>query len=153
MNTQSKENFVKKLASIAGVASASVVLSFPAFAVTNADASSANQPLNNRTAQADLVAQQSGSSPSTPGGGNNTTNQSPSMGGSNNINQRSTTGGVNNADQPSTGTSTTGTTSQIVGTSTMEENGRINRRLVTGGDSVRGVIFRCLNNPNPGCGI
>ncbi len=132
MSIQPKKNFMKKFVSIAGVASASVVLSFPAFALTNADASSFNQFANNQTSRTDLVAQQSGSD--------------RPMTGDSNTNQRSTTGGTNNTNQRNM------STNQTPRTSTMEENGRMNRRLVTGGDSVRGVIFRCLNNPNPTCG-
>ena len=145
---------MKKLVSIAGVASASVVLSFPAFALTNSDASTSNQLVNNQAnridstaIQTNLLAQRSGSDPSnTNTGGSSTTNQSPTTG--DNINQRSTTGGVNNTDRPST----TDSRRQAASTSTMDENGMMNRRLLTGGDSVRGVIFRCLNNPNLGCG-
>ena len=166
MSTQPKKNLTRKFISIAGVASATVALSFPAFALTNTDASHSNQFFNNQISRTDstlsnknLLAQGSGSDPSNNNttGGSSTTNQSPSTGGSNtnqspstggsNINQRSTTGGVNNTDQPST----TNRSSQVGNTSTMDENGTMNRRLVTGGDSVRGVIFRCLNNPNPNC--
>jgi hypothetical protein len=120
MSILPKKNFMKKFVSIAGVASASVAVSFPAFALTNADASSLNQFANNQTSRTDLVAQQSGS-------------------------DRPTTGGTNTTNQPNTNRN------QTPRTSTMEENGRMNRRLLTGGDSVRGVIFRCLNNPNPNC--
>jgi hypothetical protein len=155
MSTQPKKNLTRKFISIAGVASATVALSFPAFALTNTDASHSNQFFNNQISRTDstlsnknLLAQGSGSDPSNNNttGGSSTTNQSPSTGGSN-TNQRSTTGGVNNTDQPST----TNRSSQVGNTSTMDENGTMNRRLVTGGDSVRGVIFRCLNNPNPNC--
>ncbi|MBD0346857.1 MAG: hypothetical protein ICV63_18925 [Coleofasciculus sp. Co-bin14] len=132
MSIQPKKNFMKQFVSIAGVASASVALSLPAFALTNADAGSFNQFANNQTSRTDLVAQQSGSDRPTTGGSN--------------TNQRSTTGGTNNTNQRNT------STNQTPRTSTMEENGRMNRRLLTGGDSVRGVIFRCLNNPNPSCG-
>lgn len=136
MSIQPKKNFMKKLVSIAGVASATVALSFPALALPNGNANSSNQRFNAQTSQTDLVAQQSGSDRS-----NTDTNNT-------NINQRSTTGGINNTDRPSTDTNNT---NQRPNTSTMEENGRVNRRLLTGGDSVKGVIFRCLHNPNPSC--
>jgi hypothetical protein len=143
MSIQPKKNFMNQFASIAGVASASVALSFPAFALTNADANSFNQFANNQTSRTDLVAQQSGSDRPTTGGSD--TNQRSTTGGTNNT-DRPTTGGTNNTNQRNT------SRDQSSRTSTMEENGRMNRRLLTGGDSVRGVIFRCLNNPNTSCG-
>jgi hypothetical protein len=196
MSTLPNKNLMKKLVSIAGVASATVALSFPAFAVTNADATRSNQ-FNNQAYRTDssvssknLLAQSSGSEPSNTDGSRPTnlptnmdgsgtnqmppmdgsgTNQSPSMPtmdgsgsttqpsstGESNINQRSTTGGINNTLPSNTGGSnrtTTDGTNATTGMSNQGENNRM-RRLVTGGDSVRGVIYQCLNNPNPNCGM
>lgn len=141
MSIQPKKNFMRKLVSIAGVASATVALSFPALALPNGNANSSNQRFNAQASQTDIVAQQSGSDRPNTDTNNNTNNNTDT-------NQRSTTGGTNNTDRRSTDTNNTNPRPD---TSTMEENGRVNRRLLTGGDSVRGVIFRCLHNPNPNC--
>lgn len=49
----SKKFSIKKLVSLAGVASASILLSFPSLAQTNSNASSLNQLVNNSTRRAD----------------------------------------------------------------------------------------------------
>lgn len=49
----SKKFSIKKLVSLAGVASASILLSFPSLAQTNSNASSHNQLINNSTRRAD----------------------------------------------------------------------------------------------------
>lgn len=181
MSTLPNKNLMKKLVSIAGVASATVALSFPAFAVTNADATRSNQ-FNNQAYRTDssvssknLLAQSSGSEPSNTDGSSPTnlptnmdgsgTNQMPTMDGSGttqpsstgetNINQRSTTGGINNTLPSNRGDSNRTTTDGTNATTGMSNQGGNNRmrRLVTGGDSVRGVIYQCLNNPNPNCGM
>ena len=132
MSTQPNKNLMTKLVSIAGVASASLVLSLPAFAVTNTNASGSNQLSDNHTyrtesnvSSRDLLAQ-SGS-----GSGSSTT------GGSNRGNQTSTTSGSN-------------------GGSAMYSPANSNgggMRAVTGGDSVRGINWICLNNPRCGSGM
>jgi hypothetical protein len=150
MNTQPNENLIKKLVSLAGVASVSVFLSFPAFAITNAEASGSTQLFNNQTYNTDstefsknLLAQNSGGSDSDPDDVNNPTQRPTNTDGTNNTNQPSTTGGTNNTNLPST----TSGSNRVNQTSTGEQ--KENRRLLTGGDSVRGVNWVCLNNPNP----
>jgi hypothetical protein len=49
----SKKISIKKLVSLAGVASASILFSFPSLAQTNSKASSLNQPINNSTRHVD----------------------------------------------------------------------------------------------------
>jgi hypothetical protein len=49
----SKKNSIKKLVSLVGVVSASILLSFPSLAQTNFNASSLNQLINNSTRRAD----------------------------------------------------------------------------------------------------
>ena len=131
MNIQPKKNFLKKIVSIVGIASASVFLSFPAFTLTNPSASGSKQLVNNRAYRtgfsvrsSNLLAQNNtGNQPSTTGGSNRT-NQPSTAGGSNRVNDRYATGDSN----------------------------RRNIRALTGGDSVRGFNWVCLNNPNPRCG-
>jgi hypothetical protein len=48
----SKKNSIKKLVSLVGVVSASILLSFPSLAQTNSNASSLNQLINNSTRRA-----------------------------------------------------------------------------------------------------
>ncbi|HEY9651881.1 MAG TPA: hypothetical protein V6C95_14540 [Coleofasciculaceae cyanobacterium] len=149
MNTQS----IKKFLSLAGVATASVALSFPALAITNTNIINSNQPSNPQ-----LLAQGSmdGMNPSNDPSGDDLTNpgnvpdtdrisspeqvdpmSEPTPG--------STTGGINNTEPSST-------RRNPYGTSTMNEDNGKTRHLITGGDSVTGTIFRCVNNPNPNCG-
>ena len=131
MNTQPKKDYLKKIVSIAGIASASVLLSFPAFALNISSDSGSKQLVNNRAyhtgfsvSSSNLLAQ------------NNTGNQPSTTGGSNRTNQPSTTGGSNRVnDRYATG-----------------DSNRRNIRALTGGDSVRGFNWVCLNNPNPRCG-
>ena len=131
MNTQPKKNYLKKIVSIVGIASASVFLSFPAVALNIPSDSGSKQLANNRTyrtnfsvSSSNLLAQ------------NNTGNQPSTTGGSNRTNQPSTTGGSNRVnDRYATG-----------------DGNRRNIRALTGGDSVRGFNWVCLNNPNPRCG-
>ena len=181
MSTQPKKNLVKKFVSIAGVASASVVFSLPAFALTRTDATTSYQvnnqayPTSSSVSNRNLLAQNSGAEPSNSNMDVNSPtslptntdrdgiNQSPSMPtmdgsgsttqpsstGESNINQRSTTGGINNT-LPSSTTNDMNRSNQMYSETQGETNKM--RRLVTGGDSVRGVIFQCLNNPNPSCG-
>jgi hypothetical protein len=131
MNIHPKKNFLKKIISIAGIASASLLLSFPAFALNISSDSGSKQLTNNRAyhtgfsvSSSNLLAQ------------NNTGNQPSTTGGSNRTNQPSTTGGSNRVnDRYATG-----------------DSNRRNIRALTGGDSVRGFNWVCLNNPNPRCG-
>ncbi len=131
MNIQPKKNFLKKIVSIVGIASASVFLSFPAFTLNAPSASGSKQLANNHgyhtgfsVRSSNLLAQ------------NNTGNQPSTTGGSNRTNQPSTTGGSNRVnDRYATG-----------------DSNRRNIRALTGGDSVRGFNWVCLNNPNPRCG-
>ncbi|HEY9596527.1 MAG TPA: hypothetical protein V6D33_02530 [Cyanophyceae cyanobacterium] len=162
MNTQS----LKKFLSLAGVATASVALSFPALAITHSNTMNSNQLSNPH-----VLAQGSndGMNPSNDPSGNDMSNpgnvpntdrtsspeQAPMMNNSDGNSDRmsaptsgSTTGGINNAEPSST-------RRNLYGTSNMNnmnnDNGKI-RHLITGGDSVTGTIFRCVNNPNPNCG-
>lgn len=141
MTTQPNKNSIKKLVSLAGVASASALLSLPAFALTNSDVSSSNQLSNNYSYQSDSTGQLLAQAPSTP-----------------QENQPSSTGENNRTNGRSTNESTTNE-------STTNENSRSNRdlsrpadsngsgmRALTGGDSVKGINWPCLNNPNPNCG-
>ena len=131
MSTQPNKNLMTKLVSIAGVASASVVLSLPAFALTNTNASASNQFSDYHTYRTesnvsrDLLAQSgSGSGSSTSGGsnrGNQTSTSSGSNGGSGMYSPANSNGG--------------------------------GMRAVTGGDSVRGINWICLNNPRCGSGM
>lgn len=136
MTTQPNKNSIKKLVSLAGVASASALLSFPAFALTNSDVSSSNQLANNYSYRSDSTGQLLAQTPS-----KTQENQPSSTGENNRTNERST-------NERST-----------------NENSRSNRdlyrpadsngsgmRALTGGDSVKGINWPCLNNPNPNCG-
>lgn len=60
MNTQNQRNLLVRIASLAGVASASTLLSLPAMALTNFQPKSFSQSLNssNQTAQSKPVSQQ-----------------------------------------------------------------------------------------------
>jgi hypothetical protein len=138
MSAQLNGNLIKKLVSVVGIASVSVALSFPAFALTNTDASSSN-----------LLAQS----------GSGTGSSNPSSGGSNQGNDTSTPSRGNTGSQPS---NTGGTSSSSQQSTTSESNRRDmyspadssgrGMRALTGGDSVRGINWVCLNNPNPQCG-
>ncbi|SRR4028118_45508 len=132
MRTQLKKNSIKTLVSMAGVVGASVFLSLPGLALTNTNASGSNQLSDNHTyrtesnvSSRDLLAQ-SGS-----GGGSTTT------GGSNRGNQTTTTSGSKRG---------------IDMNSPANSNGG-GMRAVTGGDSVRGINWICLNNPRCGSGM
>lgn len=131
MNTQPKKNVLKKIISIAGIASASLLLSFPAFALNISSYSGSKQLTNNRTYRTDFSVSSSNLLAQ-----NNTGNQPSTTGGSNRANQPSTTGGSNRVnDRYASG-----------------DSNRRNIRAITGGDSVRGFNWVCLNNPNPRCG-
>ena len=145
MTTQLKKNSIKKLVSLAGVASASALLSFPAFALTNSDVSSSSQLSNNHNYRSDSTNQLLAQTPSNP------QENQPSSTGENNQ-----TTGENNR--------TTGENNRTNERST-RENSRSNQdlsrpadsngsgmRALTGGDSVKGINWFCLNNPNPDCG-
>lgn len=178
MNTPLNKNLMKKLFSLAGVATASVALSLPAFALTQTEASSSNQRLNPQTLAQDSrsIGDPSNDDITTPANLRNndrTSNteqvreevvQSDRMN-NDRMNQRSSEfapDGMNNGDRmmEATPASTTGginntepssTIRNLYGTSDMNDDGKI-RHLITGGDSVTGTIFRCVNNPNPNCG-
>ena len=147
MSEQLKKNSSKKLISMLSIASASIFLSFPAFALINSNATGSNQRLNSHTSsiksttgsRENLLAQSgtgngSSTSPSTPGGSNTTPSQTTPSGGSNTTPSQTTpSGGSETAPSTSQGRTTGGT-----GYSTDEG------RLVKGG-------WICLNNPNPKC--
>jgi hypothetical protein len=131
MRTQLNKNSIKTLISMAGVVGASVFLSLPGLALTNTNASSSNQLSDNHTyrtesnvSSRDLLAQ-SGS-----GGGS------------------STSGGSNRANQTTTSGSNRGT-----GMNSPANSNGGGMRAVTGGDSVRGINWICLNNPRCGNGM
>lgn len=132
MNPQWNKNLLKKIVGLAGVASASALLSFPAFALTNSDASSSKQPLNNHNYRIDLNGQLlAQNNPQTQ------ENQpSSTTDGNNRVNEQMT---KDRSDQASKEYSPA------------DSNGR-GMRALTGGDSVKGINWICLNNPNPNCG-
>lgn len=145
MSTQMQKNLMKKLISITGIAGAAVVLSFPAFAQINPNSgSNINQgsttimdPNNEDINQpGNVLDTDETSNPQQILDNNNRRNQPSSLSERDNINQRFTPGVQNQTND----------------LAQMDNNDGINRRLLTGGDSVRGVIFRCVNNPNPNCG-
>ena len=55
MSTHNYKNSIKKLVSLMGVASASVLLSFPALSLNNSNPSSSNESPNNRTSRVDSI--------------------------------------------------------------------------------------------------
>lgn len=176
MSTRLNHNLMKKFFSIAGAATATVALSLPAFALTRTEANSSNQGLNNQTLAQDSrsVGDPSNDDITTPANlrQNDRTSNSDQIRSqsdqSDRMEQRtseSTREGMNNSDrmsEPAAGSTTGGinntepssTRRNLYGTSEMNDNdnGRT-RRLLTGGDSVRGTIFQCLNNPNTNCGM
>lgn len=127
----SSKNSLKKLISMAGVASASALFSFPAFALTNSDASISRQTFNQHNDRTDstgqLVAQ------NTP---KNSDYQPSSRSDSNRANEGSTTDSSKKAHDMSRPADSNGS----------------GMRALTGGDSVKGINWICLNNPNPSCG-
>ena len=141
MTTQPNKNSIKKLISLAGVASASALLSLPALAITKSDVNSSNQLSNNYSYQSDSTGQLLAQTPSR-----------------NQENQPSSTGENNRRDDGSTNERSTNERST-------NESSRSNKdlyrpadsngsgmRALTGGDSVKGINWPCLNNPNPNCG-
>ncbi len=140
MNTQPHKNSLKKLVSLAGVASASILLSFPAFALTNSNASSSNQLSNNSNYRSDSTGQLLAQSPS-----RTQENQPSSTSGNNQTNERS------NSDTNERSNNYRSNRSNRDLYRPADSNGS-GMRALTGGDSVKGINWPCLNNPNPNCG-
>jgi hypothetical protein len=148
MSEQLKKNASKKLISMVGIASASVFLSFPAFALISSNASDSNQRLNTYTSPIDSTTVSSENLLAQSGTGNEPTPSAPSGGSDTNQTPTPSTpsGGSNTTPTPSTpsgGSQTAPSTSQgrtTGGTGYSTDDGR----LVKGG-------WICLNNPNPKC--
>lgn len=136
MSTQLNKNSIKRLVSLAGVASASVLLSFPAFALSNSDSSSSSQLSNNYNYQTDSRGQLLAQTPSKP-----QEDQPSSTGENNRTNERSTS----DSDRHRSSRSHRDLYRPA------DSNGS-GMRALTGGDSVKGINWPCLNNPNPNCG-
>lgn len=136
MTTQPNKNSIKKLISLAGVASASALLSLPALALTNSDVNSSNQLSNNYSYQSDSTGQLLAQTPS-----RNQENQPSSTGEKNRTNE-----GSNNERSTNESSRSNRDFSRPA-----DSNGS-GMRALTGGDSVKGINWPCLNNPNPNCG-
>ena len=136
MTAQPNKNSIKKLISIAGIASASALLSLPAFALTNSDVTSSNQISNNYSYQSDSTGQLLAQTPS-----RTQENQPSSTDENNRTNERST-------NERSTNESSRSNKDLY---RPADSNGS-GMRALTGGDSVKGINWPCLNNPNPHCG-
>lgn len=136
MTTQPNKNSIKKLISLAGVASASALLSLPALALTNSDVNSSNQLSNNYSYQSDSTGQLLAQTPSRT-----------------QENQPSSTGENNRRNEGSTNERSTNESSRSNRdfSRPADSNGS-GMRALTGGDSVKGINWPCLNNPNPNCG-
>lgn len=154
------KKLLKKLVSLAGVASASAFLCVPSLALSSPNASGSNQRVNIHTEQKNstvrsvqgLAQANPGSEPSTTGGSDRN-NQPSTTGGSTN----DSTGGSDRVNQPASGSGgdrvyqrpSTDSTNQSHDYSPANSNGG-GMRALTGGDSVRGIDWRCLNNPQCG---
>jgi hypothetical protein len=156
MSTQLNKNLIKKLVSIAGVASASVFLSLPTLALNSVDAGVSNQSVDSAVSNQNLVAQGSsgsGSSDMNMNGNNQPSTTEGTTGGINRANESSTSGGSMDGTTRMNESSTTGGSDRVNYTSSTTRAGnRINTYAITGGDSVTGFNWVCLNNPSQSCG-
>lgn len=141
MSTQLNKNWLKKLVNIAGVVSTAAFLSVPALALTSPISSGSDGAVNTHAekthstvSNAEVLAQTNpGNEPSPNPGSDRVTEPSstPASPESDRVNQ----------------SSPTPIREEVYERSTTERVNVINQRLLTGGDSVRGVNWYCLNNP------
>ncbi len=167
MSVQPKKNLIQKFLYMAGVASASVCLNIPAFALTTPNPSTLNLDLSDRISSADsnlksidLLAQTGNQSPSGgsnreippdgdnptgPGGGGTTTpSSSPSGGGSNRTTPSSSPGGSSTTPPDPTG----GNRRTPAPSNTTPSTGGSSSGSMSGPEK---GSWACLNNPNPVC--
>jgi hypothetical protein len=166
MSVQPKKNLIQKFLYMAGVASASVCLNIPAFALTTPNPSTLNLDLSDRISSADpnlksidLLAQTGNQSPSgggggeippdggdrrSPGGGGSTLTPSPSGGGSNSTTPSSSPGGSSTTPPDPTG----GNRRTPAPTNTTPSTGGSSSGSSSGPEK---GSWACLNNPNPVC--
>ena len=149
MSTQLNKNWIKKLVSIAGVVSTAAFLSVPALALTSPISSDSDDTVNTHTehtrstvSSTEVLAQNNpGNEPSTP-----PANEPSTPSGGDRVTEPSSTPGSDRVNQ----SSPTPVREEVYERSTTERVNVVNQRLLTGGDSVRGVNWYCLNNPRCG---
>lgn len=166
MSVQPKKNLIQKFLYMAGVASASVCLNIPAFALTTPNPSTLNLDLSDQISSADsnlksidLLAQTGNQSPSgggggeippdggdrrSPGGGGSTLTPSPSGGGSNSTTPSSSPGGSSTTPPDPTG----GNRRTPAPSNTTPSTGGSSSGSRSGPEK---GSWACLNNPNPVC--
>lgn len=142
MNTQLRQNALKKCASFMGAASIAVGLSFPAFALTNPAVTKGNQ----------LLAQDKPGSDNSPAPRTNTDDQSMPTGG-----QSMPSGGAKPAESRSAPVTapeaapTKPSTSETVPSLTPERTTTGNKPGPAGDTTMQPGSWFCLNNPNAQC--